>query len=276
MNIEYISVSRKNLFEQCQCAYRFRYHLKEKSDLPEPPYFVYGTIVHLCAELYVKNKGQIPLSELASQITKGQIPLNEYNGKQTFAPQLPADYKKKLPVHLEAIQRLTNKIGVEGETEYEFKYDLDPPNRRLFTGVIDRLIRKDDKFWIVDYKTTKPGKWRKDEKNIVYDIQLRAYARVIQREFNADASNIQVALYYLEPPSKLIAAKFSNKTLLDTEKELLKTYKIIENTDPAKVWGTVGDHCFMCEWRTKCPFYKGKNGKKSNHGDKRLYDLGLI
>ena len=146
MHIEHLSVSRANLFDQCKWAYRFRYHLKETSDIPIPPYFQYGTIVHRIAELYVQNKGKITLQEIANQVLKGKIFLEEYGGKQIFAQPLLPEYQKKLPIHLEAIQKIVNKTGMEGEIEYEFKFDLDPPNHRLFTGLIDRLIKKEDKF----------------------------------------------------------------------------------------------------------------------------------
>lgn len=273
MHIEHLSVSRANLFKQCGWAYRFRYHLKEKSDIPQPPYFQYGVIVHRIAEVYVQNKGKVSLKEIANQVLKGQIFIEEYGGKQTFATPLTPEYQKKLPHHLEAIEKLARKIGMDGEVEYEFKFDLDPPHHRLFTGVIDRLIRRENKFWIVDYKTTKPGKWSKDDKSITSDLQLQAYSRVVQKEFDADAKNIKAALYYLEPPSKLIAVQFSNKTLLNTEKELLKTYKTIENADPDKVWGNVGGHCFMCEWRNMCCHFKGNKGMQTK--EQRLVKLGL-
>jgi RecB family exonuclease len=273
MLIEYLSVSRVNTFNTCPQQYKFKYHDKVKSDIPEPEYFTFGNIVHKIAEKYVKNQGKDSLNEIANQILKGDIPLNEYNGKQTFAPALSAEYKKKLPKHLEAIQRLTKKVGFDGETEYKFQYALDN-NHRLFTGVIDRLIKKESKLWIIDYKSTRSGKFRKDEKSIIHDIQLRSYARVVQREFNVDAGNIQVALYYLDPPSKLVAAKFSNKTLIETEKELLNTYKIIESTDPKKVWGKTGIHCNYCEFKNMCAFFKNVNKKQPI--EKKLYTLGLV
>jgi RecB family exonuclease len=276
MNIEYLSVSRCNTFNTCPLSYRYKYHDKLKSPLGTPEYFTYGTIIHLIAELYVKNKGKSSLQEITNQVLKGEIPINEYKGQITYAPELSPDYKKKLPLHLEEIRKLTNKIGFDGKLEYEFKYDLDPPNRRLFTGLIDRLIQKNKKYWVLDYKTSKANKWRKNEKTITGDLQLKAYCRVVQREFDVDAENIKAGLFYIEKPSKLIAVQFSNKTLKDTETELLKTYKKIETADAAKVWGTTGDHCFMCEWRTQCPFFKGGSQKKQQNSEKKLYDLGLI
>jgi ATP-dependent helicase/DNAse subunit B len=271
MNIEHLSVSRANLFTQCQKAYLYKYHLKTKTDEPTPLYFSYGTIVHRIAELYVQNKKKISLKEIANQVLKGEVFLQEYGGNKTYAEPLSPEYKKKLPIHLEAVQNLVNKIGVDGEVEYNFKFDLDPPNHRLFTGVIDRLIKKKDSFWIIDYKTTKAGKWRKNEKSITNDLQLRSYCRVVQKEFNVDASNIKAALFYLDPPSKLIAVKFSNNTLLNTEKELLKTYKTIASADPKKVWGNVGSHCFMCEFKKICPHAKGGKLQENN-----LNKFGLL
>ena len=270
MNIEHISISRKAVFDLCPCQYRFKYHLKTKVDEPSPFYFVYGNIVHRIAEEYIKQRGKTPLNEIAKKVLKGEIPIVEYGGVVTVAPQLPKDYAARLPIHLEAIEKLTRKIGTDGDTEWEFKYDLDPPHHRLFTGVIDRHIKKDNKIWIIDYKTTKPGRWRKNDKTVTGDLQLRAYARVVQREYKVPAENIMAALYYLEPPSKLVAAKFTDKTLLTAEKELLDTYKKIESADPKKVWGNVGEHCNRCEFRKICPHLKGMQTK-----EQRLIGFGL-
>ena len=77
-------------------------------------------------------------------------------------------------------------------------------------------------------------------------------------------------MYYLEPPSKLVAAKFTDKTLLTAEKELLDTYKKIESADPKKVWGNVGEHCNRCEFRKICPHFKGMQTK-----EQRLIGFGL-
>jgi len=244
--------------------------MKVKTDIETPFYFLYGNIVHKISEEYVKNRGKMPLNEICKKVLNGDIPIIEYGGKITKAPELPKDYAKRLPIHLEAIESLTRKIGTEGQTEWDFKFDLDSPNHRLFTGVIDRHIKKNNKIWIIDYKTTKSGKWRKNEKSVTDDLQLRAYARVVQREYKVPAENITAALYYLDPPCKLVAAKFSDKTLLNTEKELLDTYKKIERADPKKAWGNVGSHCFMCEFRKICPHQRGGQSQ-----EKKLLEYGL-
>ena len=154
MNINHMSVSRKKLFDQCACAYKFRYELKIPRPGDEPYYFTYGTLIHKTAEIYVKNHGKTPIGEIANDIVRGKIELEE--GKK--CPPIPSDYAKKLQKHLRALQKLTDRIGVDGNVEFAFDYDLDPPNKRTVVGFIDRLIIKGDKAFIIDYKTTKKGK----------------------------------------------------------------------------------------------------------------------
>jgi CRISPR/Cas system-associated exonuclease Cas4 (RecB family) len=78
---------------------------------------------------------------------------------------------------------------------------------------------------------------------------------VVQKKFNAPADKIYAALYYLEG-GNLVGAQFSQQSLELVEQELLQAYKEIENADPDKVWGNVGDHCARCKYRKICPFYR--------------------
>lgn len=262
MDINHISVSRKKCHDLCQQQYKYRYHLKLASPVPEPFYFVYGTIVHKIAELYVENKGQLPIGEIAQDVLRGKIAIEERDGKDVFCPPLPDDYKRKFQKHLRAIQNLNDRIGWDGLVEWKFNYDLDPPNKRHVTGFIDRLILKgegsDQKAFILDYKTTKKGKWRVNAETVKEDLQLRMYARVVSREFGIKAENIKAALYYLEGEN-LIAAQYNEESLSAVEKELKEAFVRIERADPDKVWGNVGWHCKNCDYATICPFYKGEN-----------------
>ncbi|MCK9459679.1 MAG: PD-(D/E)XK nuclease family protein [Proteobacteria bacterium] len=259
MNIEHISVSRSDCFHQCPFSYKCRYHLKLPSPVSEPFYFVYGKVVHRIAEIYVQRKGETPLNEVTKEILSGQTPIEERFGKKSYCPPIPPEYKDRMPGHLRSIEKITKILGTTGETEFAFTYDLDPPNNKLITGVIDRLIEKDNKFWIVDYKTTKKGMWRKTPQTITKDIQLRCYARVVQKKFNVPAENIQAALYYLEG-GDLIGARFGQQSLLDVEQHLLKTHQQIEAMPPDEARGKVGEHCRRCDWKNMCPFYA--NGKQ--------------
>lgn len=250
MDIEHISVSRKQLWDQCQQAYKYRYHLKMYPEGPQPIYLSYGKTVHKVAEEYVRGKGNRKIEDIAKDVLSGHILLEH----GVAAPALDKEYKKKFPQHCRHIKELTDKIGFDGELEYQFHYDLDPPHNRFVTGFIDRLIVRGDKYFILDYKTTKKGFWRKNNNTIKKDLQLAAYGRVVQRTFNAKAENIRAALFYLEG-NELVSVRFNDEMLLKAEQELLQAHIDIATTGPDDAYGRVGDHCRRCDYRQVCPFY---------------------
>jgi CRISPR/Cas system-associated exonuclease Cas4 (RecB family) len=250
MNITHMSVSRKSVWDECKKKYHFKYHLKIEPTEPEPFYFTYGKIIHKIAEEYVRMQGKSAIGEVTNLVLNGEIPLEE----NVFAPKLPVEYKTKMPDHIKSISKITNEIGFDGELEWDFKYDLDQPKEKYVIGFIDRLIKKKDKFFILDYKTTKKGKFRKNKQTIKDDLQLRTYARIVQKQFNVPAKDIITALYYLEG-GDLISASFSEESLESAEKILLEAYDSIKESDPNNVWGTVGNHCYRCEYSKICPFF---------------------
>lgn len=260
MNISHISVSRKLVFDECEQRYKYKYHLKIVSPEDEPFYFVYGNIVHKICEEFVRGRGKRKLVEVRNDVLEGRIPIEDYKGEQKFAPKIPHAYRVRMPGHLTSLAKLTERIGYDGDLEWKFRYDLDPPNEKFITGYIDRLIKKDDTFFIIDYKTSKKGRYRKTlapgPRSIVHDLQLRCYAKVVQKEFNVPAENIKAALYYLEG-GNLVGAKFSQDSLDSAEAAMLNVYDRIVATNPDKVRGTVGQHCNRCDYCSICPFVKG-------------------
>lgn len=255
MNIEHISVSRSKSYKQCPYYYKLKYHDKIPNPGEEQFYFVYGKIVHKIAETHVIEKGERPLVEVVDDVLKGKIEIEQ--GKK--APILPIEYKKRMPLHIRAIEKLNKTIGCDGITEHSFKYDLNPPNKKFVTGVIDRIIVKENKAWIIDYKTTKKGPFRENKQTIKYDPQLRIYCRVVQKEFHIEPENIKAALYYLED-QQLISSCYNENSLNSIEKELLEIYNKIYKHDPKNATGLTGNHCNRCEYRNMCPFFK--NGHK--------------
>lgn len=272
MDINHLSVSRKKTFDQCSQLYKFKYHLKTPSPQPEPFYFVYGNLVHKIAELYVAQKGSKEIDKIALDVMRGKIELKD--GKK--CPKLPKEYQNKIGKDIKAIKNLTKKIGFDGYVEYDFTYDLDPPNKKNVIGFIDRLIIKEDskqkKAFIIDYKTTKKGKHRLNNETVLYDLQLRCYCRMVQRIFDIPASNIKAALFYLDGEN-LIAAQYNQDSLERVEKELKNGYVTIEETKAETVRGSVGWHCKNCEYSSICQFYKSQNqSNESWNGD--LLELG--
>ena len=196
MKINHISVSRAQTFQECPCKYKFRYHLQIVPDGPEPPYFAYGKTLHKIAETYVARGEPGAFAEIAMDVLCGKIEIEP--GKK--APALEGDYKKKIHEHLKNLKRFINQVGLDskGHTEYSFRYDLDPPNECYTVGFIDRIVQKGDQFFILDYKTTKKGPFRKDQSTVLKDLQLRMYAKVVQKEFGAKAENICCCLFYMD------------------------------------------------------------------------------
>jgi ATP-dependent helicase/DNAse subunit B len=257
MNITHMSVSRKGVWDECKKKYHYKYHLKIEPEEEEPFYFTYGKIIHKIAETYVEKRGSRELKEITESVVGGEIPLEKNEKGSVFAPRIPMEYKLRMPGHLSSLNKITKNIGFDGELEWDFKYDLDPPKNKLVVGFIDRLIIRKNNYFILDYKTTKKGKFRKNKNTIKDDLQLRTYARIVQKQFDVPAENINTALYYLEG-GDLISTKFSQKSLEEAEKILLDCYDEIKNFDPEDVWGNVGNHCFRCEYSGICPFFKKK------------------
>jgi len=247
-----ISVSRKGTWDECQQRYKYRYYLKVESPEEEPYYFQFGKIVHKIAEEYVQNKGETSINEITKSVIHGEIEVED--GVRVTAP-LPAAYAKRLPNHVRTIKSLSDQMGFEGKTEFNFKIDMQPPHEKLVAGIIDRLTIKNDIYFIVDYKTTKKGKWRKTPITIKRDLQLRTYTWAIQKTFNVPIDKIRSALYYAEG-GNLIPAKFTQASVDASIKELTDAYDEITNTDPDKILGNVGDHCRRCDYRNMCHFVR--------------------
>lgn len=255
MKIEHLSVSRTQLWEECQKKYFYKYHLGLKSNFPEQPWFEYGKVIHRSAELFVEHKGETPIGNFASKILTGEIPLEV--GQDPKKIKLSVDYAKKLSPHLKSVEKITReKLGFTGDIEWDFMYDLDSPNKKMLKGFIDRLIVKSDGLHlIIDYKTTKKGPYRKNKDTIKYDLQMQTYALVVRDTLKVDAKNIRLALYYLEG-SDFIPVKFEDKVLDDCKNKLLRIYDKIKDTEPDDAIPSVGYHCSRCEYRDICPWSK--------------------
>ena len=255
LNIEHISVSRKGCWDTCAKQYRFKYHYKTPPPGPESIYFAYGKMIHKIAEEYVKRGDENQWMDVIAEVVNGQLELEP--GKT--APKLNDEYKKKFVNHCKTLRSFINKIGlnVESQIEYAFKYDLNPPHNWNTVGFIDRIITKGDKFFIIDYKTTKKGPWRKNPVTVMKDLQLRMYCKVVQRDFGAKAEDIRACLYYLEG-GDMVGARYTQEAIDAAEAEMRDAYGQIKAADPDKVRPTVGEHCNRCDFRTLCDSYQSK------------------
>lgn len=255
MKIDHISISRESTWNECKKKYYYRYH---QGILPpvEPIYFLYGKIVHKIIEVYTLARGKRDINEIVKAVLSGDIELEEgKDGKPgKKAGPLPSDYLAKLPVHLRSFMQLTKSIGTQGEVEWKFEHDLDPPNGRKLVGVIDRLLLLKDLCFIIDYKTTKVGPYRKTKATIGGDLQLQCYARMAQKHYGYKADQIRCALFFLDG-CEVVDTKFSQETIDGVEKRLLEVYKSIQTADPDTTPGTVGKHCYRCDYKNICAYF---------------------
>lgn len=254
MLINHLSVSRSQCFELCQTQYKYKYHLKVVPDKPEQIYFVYGKLIHKAAEIYVKQKAEEPIFEIGKKLLNRDILFEDSHKLDT----LTTEYKNKFWSHLKVVEKLTERVGCDGEIEYKIEYDLSPPDKKILLGFIDRLIIKNDRAIIIDYKTSKDNAWRKNSKTIKTDLQLNAYAMVVNEEFGIKPENIQAALIYLEG-GKTVSTNFQMENLLAVKESLKKLYLQIEGTDENKATANVGFHCRRCDFSNICP-YNRSNG----------------
>lgn len=254
MLISNLSVSRTQCFELCQQQYKYKYHLKIIPDKPEQIYFVYGKLIHKAAEIYVEKKGQEPIFDIGHKLLNGII---DFDGSKNLN-LLNTEYKNKFWTHLVVVEKISHKLGFDGELEYKLEYDLDPPNNKILLGFIDRLIIKNDKAIIIDYKTSKDNSWRKNEKTIKSDLQLNTYAMVINERFGIKPENIQAALIYLEG-AKTISTNFNQSNLQKVKENLKNLYCKIENLDENMAMPNVGSHCFRCDYNNICPYFRSKD-----------------
>ena len=124
------SYSSLNLFLQCPQKY---YRLRVKKDIVEPPaeHLTYGTMVHEAAELYMRDGTPIP--EKFAFIQDQLAPLEKIEGDRYC------------------------------ELKMGLREDLTPCDFFApdvwWRGVADLLIIRDDKAFLVDYKTSKSSKY---------------------------------------------------------------------------------------------------------------------
>lgn len=259
MDINHISVSRASTFHECAQKYKFKYHLKVESPEPEKFHFTYGKVVHKIAEEYVNRGNEADFLEVAQSVLSGKIEIEPGKVSPPFR-NFPPEYVDKMPGNLRNLKRFTSEIGVktEGYTEYPFNYDLCPPDECCVVGFIDRIVILKGKYFIFDYKTTKKGKFRKNKETVKKDIQLRMYAKVVQRDFGAKAEDIHCALLYVDGDNgSVIGARYSQEDIDEAEDYLRKTYLAIRDANPATVVGTPSDFgCRFCEYNSLCQFAK--------------------
>lgn len=260
MIIKNASVSRLAVFDECSLKYRYRYHDKIESPLPEPSYFQLGTLMHETIELFTKRNmdaSTVTFQEMQSLVVEvakgdsdfGNITSEEIRRVPGFLNnfiKLQRDIQSMMPDRRELTEWAIPEQVIASGPDHDMN-DMEVG----MSGFIDRLIFHRDKALIIDYKTTKISGHKKISEAAV-DPQLRTYSYFVNKEFGIPAENITAMLYYLEN-GRRVPATFTDEDLQEQIGIIREKSLNILATPPESARATSGSHCNFCDYRTICP-----------------------
>ncbi|MFW6286153.1 MAG: PD-(D/E)XK nuclease family protein [Nanoarchaeota archaeon] len=208
------SVSQLQTYISCPKKYMYQYIYK----LPgiAKHYFDFGTSMHYVVEQIVndvsKYSKEILFSKAISLLSKNWISKGYINYKQEkeYFNLGIKSLKKFIEKEIE-IQKSGTKIF---KTEYKFLINL---NGKKIMGFIDRIDKNNDKFEIIDYKTSNSVL---NENHLQSNLQLYIYYLAVKDTYAIEPANL--GLWYLihDKIIKINPKKFNvkelNKLIKDT------------------------------------------------------------
>ncbi len=255
------SHSKLSVFEECKYKYKLKYIDFVRVKTKKVIFFVVGIVVHeVLEELYKKVLlGEEPsLFSLKSFFEKQwkkhfSADAIDQNEKNVF----PEEYYKKLAWAY--IKNYFNEykpfkqmdiIGVETKSRLRLG------DGSLYDVRIDKLARKDNTFFVCDYKTNIS---MKEQSEADSDRQLAMYASWVKQNF-LEANNI-VLLWHMLAFNKEVKSMRTEKDLLQVEEKVVELIKEIELTKdfPAKKT----KNCIYCDYKEICYFFGGKSKQKN-------------
>jgi ATP-dependent exoDNAse (exonuclease V) beta subunit len=170
--------------------------LGECEDETEPAAYaaIRGTISHRVIEA-LWHDGQIPETErIATALaTEGMNPDEATAVAQEIADELTACQKELF------FQWLLDRTHPNGKSECAIEAVKRPG--KIQTGVLDFVRQEGNRWWIVDFKTSRPGAGQTEEEFIkqqaeYYRPQLTAYQAMLAKVKGVDVGRISVGLYF--------------------------------------------------------------------------------
>jgi putative RecB family exonuclease len=256
------SPSSINTYKQCPRKYYYQYILK----LPTKPsiHLIRGSIVHTVLEDFFKK---IPLADVENyQNTIKTILQNnlviEWKKNETKLKELKLTEEQLFFYFDETInmilnfaeifnQKLNDKIKKGLNFSQAFK-ELCPISEEKFVsekyqvmGYIDAIEKRDDGFYIMDYKTSKGN-----EINETYKLQLSIYTLLFYEKYNTLPK--KVGIFFLKNNEKFIDASLDlvKNAEFEIEQIHLSTEADKKEDYPMKPSG-------LCKWSTgQCDFYE--------------------
>ena len=165
-------------YETCPKKFYFRY-VKNLSMPVNEEIFEEGKNIHALASYYLKKENLSKMEEMLSS------------------------REKELWYYLKNLEFMSYQVI---NTEYNLSVRI---GECFFGGRLDALVKKDDKYYILDYKTGSAPK------NAVYDYQTMIYLLAVAKFFETD----KVAFIYLDLKNK-------KEVIIELTNELITEYEL--------------------------------------------------
>lgn len=237
-----ISATRLKTFLSCKRKYYYAYieHINGH-EIPKdmPKEYEIGSDVHLAlSKLYTKQNSYSDLSDLKRDLHKE---LNMACGKSELESYLIEMQKRRLDKFCEdEIQRFSQGWHVES---CEQSFECNFAGAKL-TGVIDRIDKRKNEIYVLDYKTGSYTLYNKNNFTDATDFQLEFYYLLA-----GGLGNVVGCGFYDLKESKIVQEAFLEEKLSVLEsnlKDLLKLQEInFELCEDEK-------NCLYCDYATIC------------------------
>jgi hypothetical protein len=267
MKCEQIRGSNLDWFSKCQLNFRYTVHERMLPPILIPRWSVFGWVAHKAAELAIRENlrfssafemcasdyKSIVKEEVASTwpdhvLRESEIPGIEMRSLERSIP-MARHFDMFIPSFLEDADQVL--------LEKPFTIDLDPDSRMLYVGRRDLMVRKGDRWYIFDWKTTIPSYEYK-----TVPPQLGRYAMATAIECDIPINSICTVLFNLESgnmPKRIWNAREGNAMIDD----LIATVTKIRSMDPGDAKPTVGSHCDkLCQYHPLCHAWRTSSAKK--------------
>lgn len=197
-------------FVNCPKKFYFRY-VKNITMPTNDEIFEFGKNIHALASYYLRKEN---LSKMEASLSEREILIWEY-------------LKRTKYFSYEVVN-----------TEYNLSTKID---KYFFGGRLDALVKDDDRFYILDYKTGAVPK------NAKYDFQTMIYLLSVRAYFNTN----NVTFVYLDLKNREeVVIELTEDLIKEYESRLIETIKLLEAQDfPSFV--KKGESC-KCEYNIIC------------------------
>jgi len=226
-----LSVSSLETFDKCPKKYHYRYIEKPDVDEKKWGHTEFGSCAHKILENFhlAIMKGDVSPEQYSSLMKKSFIDgVKDFDieilEEPTWSPEgdkVGVKYLREIMQnYLDLIRRdgAPNVIGIE----MPFNFSLDDKDSFVMRGFIDRVDRVEEGVYrVVDYKTSKDGKY-------LSGFQLLVYAEALRRKF-PDLKKVYGSYMLLKHNCKTIDFEYSLDDIENCRKTLIKKAGLIDN-----------------------------------------------